>query len=547
MSLGGIMTPITKQIINRSDLTPFIKEAMIEIAAIVKRTLGPGGNPILLQREPGQMGLDGTPLTPKITKDGVSVAEECASPDPIKDVVIQTIKGICKKTNNMAGDGTTTAIVLGEAILLETLKELEQYPELNPQLVKEELELEVKKIISQLKKKSIKVKNPKVIRQVATISANGDSEIGDIIGEAFERVGAEGVVTVDEGHSNKVTLEVVEGYQFQRGAEGRDRFFNVNGTHFEAQNAEVIIYDDKLLNYTSLMAPLNAIARIDQNGRPTRQLPPILIIANEFSNEVIQFLIMQKLEMQLQFCAVRGPHQTTVRSGYYEDLAVLLGGTKFGNGGRSLSTFEADDVGLASRVIVDKYKTTIYGGAGDEAGVLNRVDMLKGMKAHAESPYDTQILNDRLAALTSGIAKIGVGGSTDLEIKEKYDRIEDALNAARCAITEGVLAGGGVTLFRIAKNLKQVNPGARILSRALQAPLKQILENVGQEFTEELSEQLLSDPKATYDARNKKVVNAFKAGILDPVMVTRLGLENALSIAGLLSTAGGAIIFKKRD
>jgi chaperonin GroEL len=541
------MTPITKQIINRSDLRPVIKEAMVEIAAIVKRTLGPGGNAILLQREPGQMGLDGTPLSPKITKDGVSVAEECASPDPVKDLVIQTIKGICKKTNNIAGDGTTTAIVLGEAILLEAFAELEKYPELNPQLVKEELEAEVKKIIVKLKKMSIKVKNPKVIRQVATISANGDSEIGDIIGDAFDHVGAEGVVTVDEGHTNKVTLEIVDGYQFQRGAEGRDKFFNVNNTHFEAQNAEVIIFDDKLLNYTSLMAPLNAIARTDQNGRPGRPLPPIVIIANEFSNEVIQFLIMQKIEMGLQFCAVRGPHQTTVRSGYYEDLAILLGGSKLGNGGKSLSAFEPDDAGIASKIIVDKYKTTIYGGAGADVEILNRVEILKGMKTQAESPYDAQVINDRIAALTSGIAKIGVGGSTDLEIKEKYDRIEDALNAARASIEEGVVAGGGVTLFRLAHEIKAENAGSRILQRALKAPIKQILENIGQELTPELEAQLLADSKTTYDARNKRLVDAFKAGILDPVKVTRSGLENALSIAALLSTAGGAIIFKKRD
>lgn len=538
---------LTKKIVSRDELRPVIEEAMQKVAAIVKRTLGPGGNAILLERT-GQA-LDGSPLTPKITKDGVSVAEECASPNPIEDVIIQSVKAICKKTNNTAGDGTTTAIVLGEAILLETLKELKQFPELNPQLVKEELEREVSKIIKVLQRKAKKIRTPRVIRQVATISANGDTEIGNIIGSAFDHVGAEGVVTVDEGHTNKLTLDIVEGYQFDRGAEARDRFFNAgNGTFFEAKNAAVIIYDDKMLNYTQLVPVLNILAGVNQEGIPTRQMPPMVVIANEFSNEVIQFLLIQKAELGLEFCAVKGPHTTNVRSGYYADMAALLGGTVFGNGGRSLSTFELDDAGQVGKIVVDKYKTTMYQGAGTEEDILARVDQLKAQKAQAESPYDAGVLNDRIAALTNGIAKIGVGGATELEIKEKYDRIEDALNAARAAIAEGVIAGGGVTLFRIAERMNvDGSPGERILKRALQAPLKQILENIGQDLTDDLKSKILEDEKSTYDARNKQIVNAMKAGIIDPVKVTRTALENAVSIASLLSTAGGAVIYVKKD
>lgn len=537
----------TKKIVSRDELRPVIETAMQEVAAIVKRTLGPGGNAILLQRV-GEA-LDGTPLTPKITKDGVSVAEECASPDPIKDVIIQSVKAICKKTNNSAGDGTTTAIVLGEAILLETLKELQQFPELNPQIVKEELEREVAKVVKVLQRKAKKVRTPKVIRQVATISANGDTEIGNIIGSAFDHVGADGVVTVDEGHTNKLTLDIIEGYQFDRGAEARDRFFNAgNGTFFEAKNAAVVIYDDKLLNYTQLVAVLNTIAAVNEQGIPTRQVPPIVIIANEFSNEVLQFLLIQKAELGLEFCAVKGPHTTTVRSGYYADIAALLGASVFGNGGRALSSLELDDVGQVGRIVIDKYKTTMYDGAGTEEDVLARVDQLKAQKQTAESQYDAGVLNDRIAALTHGIAKIGVGGATELEIKEKYDRIEDALNAARAAIAEGVIAGGGVTLFRIADRMNPEGlPGERILKRALQAPLKQILENIGQELTDDLKDKILLNEKSTYDARNKQIVDAMKAGIIDPVKVTRTALENAVSIASLLSTAGGAVIYVKKD
>jgi chaperonin GroEL len=536
---------VTKEIIKMNELRPIALVAMKEIAGIVKRTLGPGGNAILLERV-GQA-LDGSPLTPKITKDGVSVAEECASPDPYKNVIIQSVKAICKKTNATAGDGTTTAIVLGEAILTETYRMLEENKDLNPQLVKESIEAAAKEVFALLKKETVAVEDMEMLEHVATISANGDREIGRIIRQAFDHVGKEGVITVDEGRGENHTLDVVEGYQFNKGAEARHAFFNNKElTQFEAEKVAVIIYDGKLVNFNDIIPAIQLLADADEEGRPRKAVPPTLFIANEFSNEVLQFMLIQKTERGMPLMAVTGPNTTHVRSGYYDDLAVYLGANRLGNGARGLANIQADDIGLAARVVVSKYSTTIYEGQGTEDAILERVGQLNAAKTQAESPYDVQILNDRLAALTNGIAKIGVGGSTELEIKEKYDRIEDALNAARAALQEGVVAGGGSTLLRISCKLPNKTIGQKILKNALKAPILQILENIGLPQKDQvlISIEVSKRRNKVYDARHRKFVNGITAGIIDPVKVTKAGLENALSIATLISTAGGAIVYK---
>lgn len=537
---------MNKQIVTAAQLLEPKMKAMSTMADIVKRTLGPGGLTIVLQRV-GQA-LDGSPLGPKLTKDGVSVAEECASNDPIEDVVMQAIKGICKKTLENAGDGTTTAIVLGESILNETQKALKDNPELNPQLIREEIEAAMDVIVAELKKLATPVKEMAMIEEVATISANGERAIGEVIRKAFEHVGAEGVVTVDEGSGTDVTLEKVEGYRFNRGAQSRSDFFNnKDRTAFEAEKAAIIFFDGKILNFMDITRAVEILAGIDGNGRATKPLPPIIFVANEFSRDVIQFMLIQKVERGMQLCAVEGPHMTHVRTGYYEDLAAYTGGERLGNGRRALTAITEEDIGYVDKVIIDKYKTTLYGGHGAEEGILERVDQLKAAKAQAESPYDASVINDRIAALTNGIAKIGVGGATELEIKEKYDRIDDALNAARAAIQEGVVPGGGVTLLRIADSMKPKTVGERILQAAIQAPFRQILTNIGLDEgkIDDLSVAVLESDGTVYDARDKKIKNAFEAGIIDPVKVTRSALQNAVSIAGLLSTAGGAIIFQK--
>lgn len=538
---------MNKQIVNLNELTKPMLAGMDELANVVKRTLGPGGLTIIIERV-GQA-LDGTPIGPKLTKDGVSVAEECASEDPIKDVVIQAVKAICKKTNADAGDGTTTAIVLGQAILRETERALEADPTLNPQLVREDIERAAQDVIARLRETATKVTDMKSIEEVATISANGDRTIGRIIRQAFEHVGAEGVVTVDEGSGLNVTLDRVEGYRFNRGAQSRTDFFNnKDRTHFEAERPAIVFFDGKILNFTDIIPTLHLLAGVNpETGQATKKLPPVVFVANEFSRDVIQFMLIQRLERGLQLCAIEGPHMTHVRTGYYDDMAAYTGGARLGNGARALTAICEDDIGYADRLVVDQYKTTIYDGDGAEDVVLDRVNQLKAAKERAESPYDAQVINDRVAALTGGIAKIGVGGATELEIKEKYDRIEDALNAARAAIQEGVVPGGGKALLSIGMGLPGDTVGAQILRRALFAPFTQILQNIGldEEKIEAIKVSVLGETQTVYDARDKKIKNALEAGIIDPVKVTRTALENAVSIAGLLSTAGGAIVFKR--
>lgn len=535
-----------KQIINAEDLLGPKLSGMAKLAGIVKRTLGPGGLPIILARV-GQA-LDGSPLGPKITKDGVSVADECSSQNAAEDIIIQAVKAICKKTNTDAGDGTTTAIVLGEAILAEAQRVLKEDPSLNPQLVKEEIERAAAKIVAELKKTAIPVTDMAAIEEVATISANGERAIGQVIRKAFEHVGAEGVVTVDEGSGADVTLERVEGYRFNRGAQSRSDFFNnKDRTCFEGEKVAIVFFDGKILNFTDIIPTIQLLADLDSEGRPRKQLPPIVFVANEFSRDVIQFMLVQKVERGMQLCAIEGPHMTHVRTGFYDDMAAYTGGDRLGNGRRALTAITEEDVGYVGKIVVDKYKTTMYDGEGSEDAVLERVDHLKAAKLEAESPYDAQILNDRIASLTSGIAKIGVGGTTELEIKEKYDRIEDALNASRAAIQEGVVSGGGVALLAIADKMSRDTLGERIMGVALQAPFRQILTNIGlpESQIDQLAAEVLLSPGCVYDARDKKIKNAFEAGIIDPVKVTRSALENAVSIAGLLSTAGGAIIFQQ--
>ena len=537
---------MSKKIISREDLQPKILKGVTEIAGIVKRTLGPGGLPIILARKGFQP--NGDLLGPKITKDGVSVADECFSTDPVVDLVMQTVKSICRRTNSVAGDGTTTAIVLGEAILKETLNALEQDASLNPQLVKESVEAASKEVVRLLKEQATSIKDPRQIAEVATISANGEVEIGEIIGKAFAAVGAEGVVTVDDGKSHETTLEIVNGYQIPKGAEAREGFFNSKDlTAFEAEKPYFLIFDGKLMSHLQLMRALQVL--VDGPGKGEK-LPPTVIIANEFSNEAIQWMLIQKTEIGLPICACKGPHTSHVRTGYYDDIAALTAATRLGNGNRNLDNVELSDFGQAEKVVVNKYTTTIYEGSGAEADILERVDQLKALKASAETPYDAGVIADRIAALTGGIARIGVGGATELEIKEKYDRIEDALNAARAAIQEGVIPGGGVALLRIAISLAEkenATLGEQILSSALSRPFFQILDNIETRLSTEQVSEIIKAPNLTYDARNKVVVDAMTAGIIDPVKVTRTGLENAVSIAGLMSTAGGGIIFVKED
>lgn len=568
---------LTKRITSKEEMFEKLKKGISIIAAVVKRTLGPGGLPILIERS-GQ-NLEGDPLEPMITKDGVTVAAECWHPDPEVDLTIQTVKAICRKTNRIAGDGTTTAIVLGESIFLETLKELQKKSNfikrlfkedqvLNPQLVKEKVEASVQRVVEKLYQSTLPCDTLDDIERVAIISANGEKEIGQVIREAFDHVGPEGVVTIDEGSVSETTIQKVEGFQFQRGAEAQERFFNnKEATKFEAQNILVVIYDGRISHNGQLIPIMNKIFMEHKKiGSP--MIPPVLIIANEFSVDTIQLLLVNRAEAGLSVCAVKGPNTTSVRTQMLDDLAVYLGGSRLGNGNKNLESADfgikvvdghpeyTGDVGFAKSVAVDKYTTTFYGGGGTDDQVKERIDQLKASKEFTFSDYDKTIINDRVAALARGIAKILVGGRTDLEIKEKYHRIEDALNSARAAIEGGVIAGGGATLFRIAKDLESsLDLGDQILSRALKAPLFQIIENIGM-HNDEVNLEALSNTnpfdlnnsvRLTFDARNREIVDAFNVGIIDPVKVTVTALQNAASIANLLATCGGGITYSRNN
>lgn len=539
-----------KKITDKSQMEAKILLGMSKIASITKRTLGPGGLPIIIERQ-GQA-LNGEPLSPLITKDGVTVAGECSDSDPEVDLIIQSVKEICRKTNRVAGDGTTTAIVLGEAILNVALGVLKADSNLNPQLVRESVEEAALKAIALLKAQAIPVQDPQKIEEVATISANGDRSIGKTIREAFDAVGSEGVITVDEGHANQTTIQVVDGFQVKRGAEAQDRFFNNReNSKFEAENVHVVVNNGPLQSYTQLLPAFECIGA-EMKKTNQRQFPPILFIADEFSQEVLQFLLMQKAQAMISTCAVRSPHMSNIRTAMMDDIAVMLGGERLGSGNKNIQSITYDDIGIAGKVSVDKYTCTFYDGQGTDESVLARVEQLKAQKASAESPYDASIFADRIAALAQGVAIIGVGGMTEMEIKERYHRIEDALNAARAAVEEGVISGGGIALARVSEAL-WASPtqtiGEIILATALEAPFMQILENIGkkQDEASKILELALAEEGATYDAREKKVVAAFESGIIDPLKVCRTALENAVSIAGLLMTCGGGIVVHRKQ
>jgi len=529
---------IKRKILSKEEMKKPILEGFTKMADIVAQTLGPGGLPILIQRQ-GQM-PNGDPLGPMITKDGVTVANECYDSNAEVDVVLQAIKDICRKTNRMVGDGTTTAIVLGHAILKEALLLIEA-KHANPQVVRNQLEETLKEVSKKLEEMSIPCTSMDMVEHVASISANGDKAIGKLIRQAFESVGVEGVVTVDEGTGKDHTLDIVAGYQFQRGAEAQERFFNDStNTKFEAENAYILLYDGRLED------PKGVADLLDKLQKKLGQtMPPIVLVANDFTPDIIQTLLIWKAELGLRVCAVKGPHTTTVRTQFYEDMAVFLGGYRFGNGNRNLASAEFDDLGLTDKVVITKYTATLYGGQGTEEAVLARIEQLKVQKTQAESSYDASIIADRISYLGEGIAKIGVGGLTDLEIKEAYHRIEDAVNAAKVAIEGGIVAGGGSALLRISKGLNEDTFGNMILKKALRAPFQQILKNLGVDETSiaAYAEGFIDERGLVYDGTKGLIVPGIESGVIDPVKVTKTALSAAISIAGLMCTAGGAIIF----
>jgi chaperonin GroEL len=491
----------------------------------VKATLGPRGRNVVIERKFG---------SPNVTKDGVTVAKEIDLKDPFENMGAQLVREVASKTSDVAGDGTTTATVLAYAIYKEGLKYVSAGA--NSMDLKRGIDKAVEAVVEELKKISKPVVDKKEIAQVGTISANNDSSIGELIAEAMDKVGKDGVITVEEAKGMATTLDIVEGMQFDRGY--ISPYFITDPERLECilEDAFVLIHDKKISSMKDLLSILEQIARMGK---------PLLIIAEDVEGEALATLVVNKLRGVLQVCAVKAPGFGERRKAMLEDIAILTGGTVISEDiGLKLENIKIEDLGRAKKIIVDKDNTTIVEGAGDPQKIQARIKQIKVQIDETTSDYDREKLQERLAKLAGGVARINVGAATESEMKEKKARVEDALNATRAAVEEGIVPGGGVALLRCQnalKNLKLENHdqqlGVEIIKKALEEPIKQIIANAGVEATlivEKVKEN--KNINYGYDAYAEKFVDMMEAGIIDPTKVTRTALQNAASVAGLMLT-----------
>ncbi len=491
----------------------------------VKATLGPRGRNVVIDRKFG---------SPNVTKDGVTVAKEIELKDPFENMGAQLVREVASKTSDVAGDGTTTATVLAYAIYKEGLKYVSAGA--NSMDLKRGIDKAVEAVVEELKKISKPVVDKKEIAQVGTISSNNDSSIGELIAEAMDKVGKDGVITVEEAKGMATTLDIVEGMQFDRGY--ISPYFITDPERLECilEDAFVLIHDKKISSMKDLLSILEQIARM---GRP------LLIIAEDVEGEALATLVVNKLRGVLQVCAVKAPGFGERRKAMLEDIAILTGGTVISEDiGLKLENVKIEDLGKAKKIIVDKDNTTIVEGAGDPQKIQARIKQIKVQIDETTSDYDREKLQERLAKLAGGVARINVGAATEAEMKEKKARVEDALNATRAAVEEGIVPGGGVALLRCQKALKDLKLdnhdqklGVEIVKKALEEPIKQIIANAGVEATlivEKVKEN--KNINYGYDAYAEKYVDMMEAGIIDPTKVTRTALQNAASVAGLMLT-----------
>jgi len=494
------------------------------LADAVKVTLGPKGRHVILEKSFG---------APRITKDGVTVAKEIELEDRFENMGAQMVREVASKTNDIAGDGTTTATVLAQAIVREGAKAVAAG--MNPMDLKRGIDSAVAEVVKSLKKMSKKIKTTEEVAQVGTISANGEVEIGTRIAEAMQRVGNEGVITVEEAKSLESTLEVVEGMQFDRGYLSPYFVTNPDKMLCELEDPYILLHESKL---SSLQAMLPILEAVVQSGKP------LLIIAEDIEGEALATLVVNKLRGGLKVSAVKAPGFGDRRKAMLEDLAVLTGGQVISEElGIKLDTVTLDMLGTAKRVSISKEETTIVDGAGKKKDVEGRVTQIKQQIEETTSDYDREKLQERLAKLAGGVAVISIGGATEVEVKEKKDRVDDALNATRAAVEEGIVAGGGVALLRASSNIKTEGEnadqaaGVNIIRRALQAPIRQIVENAGDEGSVVVGE-ILGKNKVTYgyNAQTGEYGDMIDMGIVDPVKVVRHALQDAASIASLLIT-----------
>ena len=499
------------------------------LADAVKVTLGPKGRNVVIEKSFG---------APRTTKDGVTVAKEIELQDKFENMGAQMVREVAQKTNDLAGDGTTTATVLAQAIVREGLKAVAAG--MNPMDLRRGIDKAVAQVVEEIQKRAKKVKNSNEIAQVGTISSNGEKAIGDMIAEAMQKVGNEGVITVEEAKGLETELEVVEGMQFDRGYLSPYFITNAEKMTAELEDPYILIHEKKLSNLQQLLPVLEAVV---QSGRP------LLIIAEEVEGEALATLVVNKLRGGLKVAAVKAPGFGDRRKAMLEDIAVLTGGQTISEDlGIKLENVTLDMLGRAKRVSITKDDTTIVDGAGKKKGIEARVNQIKAQIEETTSDYDREKLQERLAKLAGGVAVIRVGGATEVEVKERKDRVDDALNATRAAVEEGVVPGGGVMLLKAAsaitaqgENAEQ-DAGIAIVKRALQAPIRQIAENAGVEGSIVVGKVLETRGQAFgYDAQNDEYGDMLEKGIIDPAKVVRIALQDAASVAGLMITTEVAV------
>ena len=513
-----------------------LKRGVDALANAVKVTLGPKGRNVIISKSFG---------APTVTKDGVSVAKEIELENELENMGAQMVKEVASKTNDLAGDGTTTATVLAQAIVKEGLKNVAAGA--NPMDLKRGIDKAVSAIVSDLDKQAKKVGNSsEKIKQIAAISANNDNTIGELIATAFTKVGKEGVITVEEAKGMETYVDVVEGMQFDRGYLSPYFVTDADKMIADLENPYILLFDKKISNLQEILPILEPVS---QSGRP------LLIIAEDVDGQALATLVVNKLRGGLKIAAVKAPGFGDRRKAMLEDIAILTGGTVISEErGFSLENATLDLLGTAETITVDKDNTTIVNGSGDASTIKARVNQIKTQIETTTSDYDREKLQERLAKLAGGVAVLYVGAASEVEMKEKKDRVDDALHATRAAVEEGIVAGGGVALVRAKKVLEKITTenldkttGVQIINRAIEAPLRIIVDNAGGEGSVVLNKILEGKKDFGYDAKSDEYVDMLEAGIIDPKKVTRVALENAASVAGMILTTECALIDIKED
>ena len=513
-----------------------LKRGVDALANAVKVTLGPKGRNVIIGKSFGG---------PNVTKDGVTVAKEIELKDPLENMGAQMVKEVASKTNDLAGDGTTTATVLAQAIVKEGLKNVAAGA--NPMDLKRGIDKAVEAIVADLAKQAQVVgSDSEKIKQIASISANNDEVIGDLIATAFGKVGKEGVITVEEAKGTDTYVDVVEGMQFDRGYLSPYFVTNPEKMEVELERPYILLYDKKVSSLKELLPILEPVA---QSGKP------LLIIAEDVDGEALSTLVVNKLRGALKIAAVKAPGFGDRRKAMLEDIAILTGGTVIAEeSGYTLENTTLEMLGTAEKVTIDKDNSTIVNGAGSADMIKNRVNQIKGQMESTTSEYDKEKLQERLAKLAGGVAVLYVGAASEVEMKEKKDRVDDALHATRAAVEEGIVAGGGVALLRaksVLEKLKADNAdeatGIQIVSRAVESPLRTIVENAGLEGSVVVAKVSEGKGNFGYNAKTDEYVDMLKAGIIDPKKVTRVALENAASVSGMILTTECALVEIKEE